>query len=175
MRDTVPVPKLVRWLDRGPSWGSMCTSAARYGVTRYTLVVFPPGISGEERVPLRLYRSWPIWGTAGWLLLQVLLAPRMSPGAAMAFASAVCVATVAVIAFFCGANRDRVRILTAVTMAGIEDPDMARQLAEMRYLATQLVIADRALEALSINPVEHEAIVGAVYERMAPRSGALHN
>jgi hypothetical protein len=167
MGDSVSRPRWSRLLDRGRSWGSVRTCPTRYGVTRYTLEVYPPGISRDERVPLRLYRSWPVWGVAGWLLLQLLLAPSVSPGLALALASGMCLAAVAIAGALAGDNRSRVRVLTVVQAAGIDDPEASRQLNEIRFLATRLVMADRSLTDGRIDAVEHEVIVGLVYDRMA--------
>jgi hypothetical protein len=169
MGDTVPSPWWLRLLDRGPSWGSMSTCLTRYGVTRYTLVVYPPGISREERVLLRLYRSWPLWGITGWLLLQLPLASDTSPGMAVAMASGISLAAIVTVAALAGANRGRVRVLTVIQMPGVEDPAGGRQLTEMRCLARKLVMADRALAAERIDATEHEAIVWSVYDRMMPQ------
>ncbi|MDH6245293.1 DUF6611 family protein [Mycobacterium sp. OTB74] len=169
MGDTDSSPRWLQLLDRGPSWGSMSTCLTRYGVTRYTLVVYAPGISRDERVLLRLYRLWPLWGITGWLLIQLPLAPGTSPGMAVAMATGTCLAAIAAVAALAGANRGRVRVLTVFQMPGVEDPIGERQLTEIRCLATKLVMADRALAAGRIDATEHEAIVWSVYDRMVPQ------
>jgi hypothetical protein len=60
------LPWWLRPLDGGPTWGSLDSYPRRFGVKRYRLVVFPPGISPEERRLLRLWRSWPVWGALLW-------------------------------------------------------------------------------------------------------------
>ena len=83
-----------RLLDGGRTWGSLDVSPSRYGVTRHRLVVFPPGISSDERVLLRLWRAWPIWATLMWLVMEMFLVPAIGSGAAVAISTTVCVSAV---------------------------------------------------------------------------------
>ena len=55
----------LRLLDGERPWGSLVVQPDRFGVTRYRLVVFPPGISEPERRWVRLARGWPMWGAGG--------------------------------------------------------------------------------------------------------------
>ena len=50
------------------------------------------GISGDERVVLRLWRTFPVWGIATWLLAEVVLMNVVSAGLALAFATGTCAA-----------------------------------------------------------------------------------
>ena len=43
------------------------------GVTRYRLVIYPPGISETERRRLRVWRGWPMWGALLWIVSYVIL------------------------------------------------------------------------------------------------------
>jgi hypothetical protein len=159
-------PLLRRLLDGGRTWGSLEISASRYGVTRYRLVVFPPGISGDERAVLRLWRTFPVWGIATWLLAEVVLMNVVSPGQALAFATGTCAAVGAVIMALAGHTRHRVRTLTVVRMVGVNDPMSGPLLRELRALTERLTNADARLAAGELTTVEHEAEVWRVYDGM---------
>ena len=60
-----------RLLDGDRGWGSIDVHPDRYGMTRYRLVVFPPGISEPERRRVRLARGWPMWGALIWVACEV--------------------------------------------------------------------------------------------------------
>jgi len=159
-------PLLRRLLDGERTWGSLEISASRYGVTRYRLVVFPPGISRDERVVLRLWRAFPVWGVATWLLADVVLMNVVSPGQALAFATGTCAAVGAVMMALAGHTRHRVRALTVVRMVGVNDPLAGPRLDEMRTLTERLTNADARLAAGELSTVEHEAEVWRVYDLM---------
>ena len=72
-------------------------SPTRYGVTRYRLVVFPPGISADDRMLLRVWRAWPTWGLATLLILEILLVPAIGAGAALGISAAVVLGAGAVV------------------------------------------------------------------------------
>ncbi len=55
----------LRLLDGDRSWGSIDIRPDRFGVTRYRLVVYPPGISESERRWVRVARGWPLMGAVG--------------------------------------------------------------------------------------------------------------
>src|SRR5882757_9769996 len=119
MSDTIQKPRWRRLLDGGRTWGSLDISRSRYGVTRHHLVVFPPGISPDERTLLRLWRSWPIWGTLTWLTLEIFLVPTIGSLPALAISSGICLGAGALAMAMTGANRTRVRTLSVVRMAGV--------------------------------------------------------
>ncbi len=160
-----------RWkkvLDGGRTWGSMDVSPSRYGVTRYRLVVFPPGIAAEDRILLRSWRTWPVWGMAASLILEVILVPTLGAGMAMSVAVATLLGTGAVVMAMTGANRRLVRTLAVTRMAGTDDPSTQERFAELQSLAHQLALADAGLAAGELSAVEHEAQVWQVYDQMAP-------
>jgi hypothetical protein len=159
-------PLLRRLLDGGRTWGSLEISASRYGVTRYRLVVFPPGIAGDERIALRLWRTFPVWGVAAWLLTEVTLISVVGPGEAFAFATGGCVAAGAVVMALAGHTRHRVRTLTVVRMVGVNDPLSGPRLDELRTLTERLTNADAGLAAGELTTVAHEAEVWRVYDLM---------
>jgi len=158
--------RLRRLIDGGRTWGSLDISPSRYGVTRHHLVVFPPGISPDERMLLRLWRSWPIWGTLTWLTLEMFLVPTIGSNPAFAISTAIAVGGGMVAMAMTGANRTRVRTLTVVRMAGFVDPVAVDGWAELYALACQLGEADRARDAGELSTVDHEAVVWRVYDRL---------
>jgi hypothetical protein len=168
MKDTMHAPRWKRVLDGGRTWGSMDVSATRYGVTRYRLVVFPPGISADDRVLLRSWRTWPAWGMAACLTLEAVLVPIFGAGTAMTVSVAVLLGTGAVVMAMTGANRHRVRTLSVTRMAGTDDPSTRERFSELQSLAHQLAQADAGLAAGELSAVEHEAQVWQVYDQMAP-------
>jgi uncharacterized protein DUF6611 len=130
-------------------------------------VVFPPGISADERIVLRLWRTFPVWGLASWLLAEVTLMTIVGPGQAFAFATGGCAAIGAVTMALAGHTRHRVRTLTVVRMVGVNDPQAGPRLDELRTLIERLNIADARLAAGELTTVDHEAEVWRVYDAMS--------
>jgi hypothetical protein len=167
MNDTMHAARWRRLLDGGRTWGSLDVSPSRYGVTRHRLVVFPPGISSDERVLLRLWRAWPIWATLMWLVMEMVLVPAIGSGAAVAISTTVCVSAVVATMATTGANRTKVRAVSVVRMAGFDDQAVADLYTELYEMAIELAEADNGLAAGELSTVEHEAVVWRVYDRMA--------
>lgn len=161
-------PRWRRLLDGGRSWGSVEVSPTRYGVTRYRLVMYPPGISADDRMLLRTWRAWPAWGTTAWLILELTLVPTIGAGQALAIATAAFLGTGAVAMAMTGANRSQVRTLSVTRLAGAEDPAAHERFAELQSLAQRLAGADARLSAGELSTVEHEAQVWQVYDLLAP-------
>jgi hypothetical protein len=166
MSDTMHEPRWRRVLDSGRTWGSLDVAPSRYGVTRHRLVVFPPGISPDDRILLRLWRSWPIWGTVTWLALEAVLVDTIGPGSALAIATGVSLGGGAVTMALTGANRGKVRTLTVVRMAGVDDAVTTELCAELYRLADELADADRRLADGALSVVGHEAVVWRVYDHL---------
>jgi hypothetical protein len=167
MNDTMHAARWRRLLDGGRTWGSLDVSPSRYGVTRHRLVVFPPGISSDERVLLRLWRTWPIWATLMWLIMEMFLVPAIGSGAAVAISTTVCVSAVVATMATTGENRTKVRAVSVVRMAGFDDQAVADLYTELYEMAIELAEADNGLAAGELSTVEHEAVVWRVYDRMA--------
>ena len=167
MNDTTTRPRWRRLLDGGQTWGSLQVSATQYGITRYRLAVFPPGISADDRMLLRIWRAWPTWGMATFLILEILLVPALGAVAALWTSATVFLGTGALVMAMTAATRGDVRTVTAIRRAGIHDPLAAEQFLEFYALAHDLAEADGRLAAGEIQPVEHELLVWRVYDRMA--------
>lgn len=158
--------KQLRLLDGRRTWGSFDVYLGRYGETRYRLVVFPPGISRDERRLLRIWRLWPKWGAALFLATQVWLVNATSTGWAMAISTAVWLASGAISSALSGDTRTRVRTLTAIAMNGWHDKAAADRLATMQTLITALQDADDQRARGSLSEPEHEAVCWDVYNQL---------
>ncbi|MEU0494623.1 DUF6611 family protein [Mycobacterium sp. NPDC006124] len=167
MNDTTTTPLWRRLLDGGHSWGSLEVSPSRYGVTRYRLVVFPPGLSPDDRALLRIWRAWPTWGMATFLALEILLVPAIGPVAALWISSTVFLGGGAVMMAMTAPYRGGVRTMVAIRHSGVHDPQAAEQFLEFYVVAHELIEADHALAADAMEPVEHEVAVWRAYDRIA--------
>jgi hypothetical protein len=167
MSKSTRTPLIQRLFDGGRTWGSLQMSASRYGTTRYRLVVFPPGTSRDERIALRLWRSFPGWGVAAWVVGDAALTAVTSPGVAFALATGGCLAAGATAMARTNHTRGNVRTLTVVWMLGVNDPLAAPRLDELRELAELLINADAELAAGELSQVDHEAKIWQVYDRMS--------
>lgn len=166
MNDTTTTPRWRRLLDGGHTWGSLEVSPTRCGVTRYRLVVFPPGISADDRMLLRAWRAWPVWGMAVFLMMEIVLVPAIGADVALAISSTVFLGAGAVVMALTSTTRGDVRTLTAIRQAGVHDVPAAERFAEFYALANDLTEADRRLADGEIHAVEHELLVWRAYDRM---------
>ena len=153
-------------LDHGPVWGSFTIYPARYGVTRYRLVVFPPGISAVERQMLRVWRAWPLWGAALWVGLQIGGAVVGMPETALIGGTMLVIAVGAMTFALTGEARMQVRSVWAISMAGYRHAEVDRRYAKLRVMARALDRADMDLEEGRISPAEHEARWWRAYDAM---------
>jgi len=151
-------------LDHGPAWGSFTVYPARYGVTRYQLVVFPPGISTAERRMLQVWRAWPLWGAALWVVLQIAGSVAGMPAAALIGGTMFVIATGAMTFALTGEARLQVRTLWAMSMAGYGHAEVDERYSLLRAMARTLDRADMDLEEERISPAEHEARWWRVYD-----------
>ena len=69
----------LRLIDGDRPWGSIDIRPDRFGVTRYRLVVYPPGISESERRRVRAARGWPLWGALVWVVGEIWLSHVTGP------------------------------------------------------------------------------------------------
>jgi hypothetical protein len=169
MSRTTHVRLVARLLDGGHPWGSLCVSGSRCGVHRIQLVVFPPGMSREDRILLRLARGFPLWGTVAYFVLEVVLVPTLGSGPALVIAATSCLGAGGVAVALAGSHRLAVRTLTVVRMSGVHDDDVEESLAELRALATTLADADARFAAGELGAVDVEAVHWHVYDRMPAR------
>jgi hypothetical protein len=162
-----------RLLDGDRPWGSLDIRPDRFGVTRYQLVVYPPGISESERRRVRVARGWPLWGAAAWIVCEIVLSHTVAPWVAIAVSSAAYFTSGVVAVTMAGAARRRVRTLAAIVMAGHRDPVSTATRDRVEALASTLIDADERLATGQLSPAEHELVWWRVYDRMDLRTGPL--
>jgi hypothetical protein len=156
-----------RLLDGDQVWGSVDVSPTRYGVTRYRLVVFPPGIDRDERRLLRGLRAWPTWGFALWVL-ALCVCSTLTPWATITLPSLAWLGIGAYLFARVGAVRAKVRTVSVTRVAGLPDPQGAATYAEMNTLVIALRSADDLWKAGGLSTAEHEAVWWQVYDRLDP-------
>lgn len=154
-------------MSNATDWGSFDISLPRYGVSRYRLVVFPPGISAQQRRALRAWRGWPWWGAGIWLCVQVLGAFTHTGWGAFVGGSLLYVATGAMAFAMTGDTRWRVRTISATSYPGYCHPELTRCHRTLRLLACRMMRADRLLKQGRITAAEYESRWWQVYDAMA--------
>lgn len=175
MQETTGRPgRLERWcsqlLDGENRWGFVRIQVDRFGVTRYRLVVYPPGISDEERRRLRIWRGAPVWGAALWVVAEIVLQQLIGPWTALTIATGVVIAFAAVALARAGETRSMVRSMCVVTMPGHADSVTIASRTKLEALAEALLDADERVDAERMSRLVHEALWWHVYEQLAPAS-----
>jgi hypothetical protein len=178
MEDRQPAPGLLhrlwlRLLDGDRPWGSLDIRPDRFGVTRYRLVVYPPGITDTERHRVRLSRSWPLWGAVMWIACEIWLNPQLGPWPAISVSTAAALAAGGVALALAGDARNRVRVMATMIIAGHNDPVSAAACRKLKTLAATLLEADKQRSLGQISPIEQEAVWWRVYDEMAPGAAEL--
>jgi hypothetical protein len=156
----------LRVLDGDRPWGSIDVRPDRFGVTRYRLVVYPPGISESERRRVRVARGWPLWGAVLWVAGEIWLSHVTDPWTALAISTAAYVGSGLVAVAMAGAPRTRVRTMAAMVMAGYHDPASAIARDRLENMASALLEADDRLARGLITPADHEMVWWRVYQQM---------
>jgi len=157
----------VRLLDGDRPWGSIEIRPDRFGVTRYRLVVYPPGISDAERRRVRIARGWPLWGALVWVFCEIWLNQLTEPSTAVCISTALFIGLGVVTMMRAGDARRQVRTIGAMVLAGHRDPVSAAVHHKLENLAGTLLEADELLARGEITPAAHEAIWWRVYDQMS--------
>jgi hypothetical protein len=164
--------RLRRWygqlLDGENRWGYVHIQIDRFGVKRYRLVVYPPGISDVQRRRLRVWRGAAIWGAALWVLSEILLEQVTGPLTALAVSTGGVLALAAVTMAKAGEMRTMVREMRVVTMPGLTEVATTGSRDELLSMAMTLTTADERVDEERMSPLEHEALWWQVYEKLAP-------
>lgn len=155
-----------RPLDGAARWGSVNVRSERFGITRYRLVVYPPGITTAERRRVRVWRGWPLWGALLWVASLMTLAQLLDPWTGVVLSTALYAATGIVTYLRAGDLRAKVRTADVMVMPGTRDQGALAACAKIRVLAATMIHADQQLEAGAILPTVHEAIWWHVYQGM---------
>lgn len=158
----------LRLLDGDRPWGSIDIRPDRFGVTRYRLVVYPPGIGESERRRVRVARGWPLWGAVVWITCEIFLNNITGPLTAFAVSTAACLGAGLVAVMMAGEPRTRVRAIGAMVMAGHHDPISVAARDKVEELADTLMDADDRLASGHISALQHELIWWQVYDQMSP-------
>jgi hypothetical protein len=158
----------LRLLDGELPWGSLDVRPDRFGMTRYRLVVYPPGISESERRRVRAARGWPLWGFLVWVVCEIFLSNVTGPTTALTISAAAWLGSGLVAFAVAGAPRVRVRAMAAMVMAGYHDPVSAAARDRLEELAATLMRADDRLAGGRISATQHEMVWWQVYDKMSP-------
>lgn len=156
----------LRLLDGDRPWGSIDIRPDRFGVTRYRLVVYPPGISESERRRVRVARGWPLWGALAWIVCEITLSNMTAPWTALAMSTAVYACSGLAAVAMAGSVRTRVRTMAAMVMAGHHDPASAATRHKLETFASVLMEADERHKRGQLSPAEHEMTWWRVYDQM---------
>jgi hypothetical protein len=179
MHDLTAGPGLLRrgwWrlLDGERPWGSLDIRPDRFGVTHYSLVVFPPGICASERRWVRVARGWTWWAALVWIVCQVWLSQLTDPWTALVISTAIYFGLGLVVTTAAGDPRRQVRTLGVTLMAGHRDPVSSALRDKLEDLAGALPEADESLARGEITATGHEMTWWRVYDQMDPASAPRH-
>jgi hypothetical protein len=156
----------LRLIDGDRPWGSIDIKPDRFGVTRYRLVVYPPGISESERRRVRAARGWPLWGALVWIVGEIWLSHVTGPWTALAISTAVFLGAGLVAVAMAGPVRSRVRTMGAMVMVGHYDPAAVAARDKLETLTAVLMEADERLVRRELSPAEYEMTWWRVYDQM---------
>ena len=159
-------------LDGENRWGFVRIQVDRFGVTRYRLVVYPPGISDGERRRLRVWRGAPAWGAALFVMLEIILQPVIGPGPAFAVSVGTVLTSAVVALAKARTTRAMVRSVGVVTMPGYSNATVTAARDELLAKAMALTSADERVDEERMSPLDHEALWWRVYDELAPH-GAI--
>jgi Family of unknown function (DUF6611) len=165
----------LRLFDGERPWGSLDIRPDRFGVTRYRLVVFPPGISESERRRVRVARGWPLWGALVWIVAEIWLSHVTGPWTAIAISTALYLGSGLVAVAMAGDPRRQVRTMGAMVMAGHHDPLSVAMRDKLVNLAGLLIEVDEQLARGEISATDHELIWWRVYDQMGSGRPAAYN
>lgn len=156
-----------KFLDGAHLWGSFDATVGRFGLRRYRLVIFPPGISATDRRLLRLWRGWPVGGAVLALLALMLLGDAVAPpGITLLVVAAAYLGVGAALFVVTAGVRAGVRSMALILLAGDLDPRERQSFAEWDVLVDLLTTADDELAAGKIAPVQYEASWWQAYDRL---------
>jgi hypothetical protein len=142
--------------------------ADRFGVTRYRLVVYPPGISESERRRVRVARGWPLWGALVWVVCELWLTHVTGPWTALAISTVTYLGVGLTAVLAAGPLRGQVRTMGAAVMVGQYEPEAAAARDKLIGSAQWLIEADDALAKGRATAADHELVWWGVYNAMTP-------
>ena len=119
-------------LDGAAPWGTVNIRAERFGITRYWLVVYPPGITVAERRRIRAWRGWPLWGAVLWVVSLIALSGVLEGWAGVVLSTALYAAAGIVTYVRAGDLRAKVRAADVMVMPGSRDQHALAACATIR-------------------------------------------
>ena len=164
----------LRLVDGACPWGLFIVCPDRMGVTRYRLVIYPPGINETERRRLRVWRGWPMWGALLWIASYVILTGLIGPRTALGISTAAFVGAGVVAFIRAGDVRARVRTMRATVMSGYPDSLSQDARRKLRALAAMLIEADHRRQLGLLSPIEYEMTWWRVYDQIEPDHSRPH-
>lgn len=156
-----------RLADGAHPWGSFDATVGRYGLRRYRLVIFPPGISTTDRRLLRLWRAWPIGGGALAVFAVMLVG---GPLTTVVVAAAAYLTTGAALFVLTARARGGVRSMSLIFLTEELNADDRQRYAEWEALADLLLRADHMLTTGAITVPQHEMAWWQAYGRLRAAS-----
>src|ERR1044072_5235143 len=148
----------LRLLDGDRRWGSIDIRPDRFGVTRYRLMVYPPGISESERRRVRVARGWPLWGALMWVVSEIFLNQITGPWTTLAISTALVVGLGTVATIRAGDPRRMVKTVFVAVLAGHRDPVTMAERDRLENLAGVLMEADELLARGELSESAHELV-----------------
>lgn len=155
-------------LDGDTVWGAVDIRPQRWGSVVYRIVLYPPGISAEERRRVRVWRGFYAWGTGWWLTATAILSGFTEPWFAVTVASVTTLLFGTGAFLRAGSLRSRVRTADITVPLPSSDRALLALARQVQAIGTAMIRADRKLRQGHITAAEHEVIWHRAYEQMMP-------
>lgn len=155
-----------RVLDGDTVWGSMAVRPQRWGATSYRIVIYPPGVSVEERRRVRIWRGFPEWGVLLWLSAAAALSGLTDPGTAAAIATTATLSAGATAFTRAKAHRKLVQSTELTLPYPNSDIAMLVRARLIESIGTAMNDADNQLRDGKLSPGDHEAIWWQAYDQL---------
>jgi len=153
-------------LDGDTEWGTLAIRPQRWGATSYRIVMYPPGITAEQRRRVRLWRGCYAWGAALWLCATAVLSGFTTPWTAVVIASAITAAAGAV----SGARAKDTRKLVRSAEVTVLSPDTDRAALARARLIVTIGAAMTKVDAMrndgTLGLTQHELMWWHAYEQL---------
>lgn len=155
-----------RVLDGDTAWGAMSVRPQRWGATSYRIVIYPPGVSVEERRRVRIWRGFPEWGALLWLSAAAALSGLTDPGTAAAIATAAALSAGAT--SFARAKTLRKQVHSAEVTLPYPNSDITVLVRArlIESIGTAMTDADNRLRGGELSPSDHEAMWWRAYDQL---------
>ncbi|MDL9980414.1 DUF6611 family protein [Microbacterium sp. ASV49] len=166
-----PARTALPWHPLGAhDWGGFVTSFERYGVIRRQVIVYPPGITSDQRHRLRVWRAWPLIGIATAIAVAVVLSGIVGPTAGFFFGVIVSALVCVALAHRAGDTRHLVRSLGGIEVPGVPDDPSRRLSRAARAIAVDLSGAEDAWRRGELTRVAYEQVWHTAYEKVGQLS-----